>query len=257
MARRPFIAGNWKMNKGPLDADRLAADLKRALAGQTAVDVAVAPPALSIPIVAQRLQHTGVAVAGQDLHTESNGAHTGHVAGEMLRQAGCEYVLVGHSERRQHDGEDDTTVAAKVRAAFRAGLLPILCIGETLEQRDSGQVDSVVTGQLASALDGLPADQVATVTIAYEPVWAIGTGRTASPAQAQDVHATIRAWLVTQFPEYVSRQVRIQYGGSVKPGNAASLLAQPDIDGALVGGAALSAESFVAIIEAAAGHAVG
>lgn len=257
MARRPFIAGNWKMNKGPLEGDRLAADLKKALAGQTAVDVAVAPPAITIPAVAQRLQHTGVHVAGQDLHAKESGAHTGHVSGEMLRQAGCAYVIIGHSERRQNDGEGDALIAEKVRAAFRAGLLPILCVGETLAQRDAGQADSVVTGQLAAALDGLPADQVASITIAYEPVWAIGTGRTASPQQAQDVHATIRAWLGAHFPDYVARQLRIQYGGSVKPGNAASLLAQPDIDGALVGGAALSADSFVAIIEAAAGAKVG
>lgn len=251
MARRPFIAGNWKMNKGPLDGDRLAAELKRALAGQTAVDVAVAPPALTIPVVAQRLQHTGISVAGQDLHAEASGAHTGHISGEMLRQAGCEYVLVGHSERREHDQDDDAAVAAKVRAAFRAGLLPILCVGETLSQREAGQVAGVVTGQLAAALQGLPVDQVASVTIAYEPIWAIGTGRTASPVQAQDVHATIRSWLADQFPDHVARQLRIQYGGSVKPGNAASLLSQPDIDGALVGGAALSADSFVAIVEAA------
>ncbi|MEC7948126.1 MAG: triose-phosphate isomerase [Myxococcota bacterium] len=257
MARRFFIAGNWKMNKGPLDGDRLAAELKRSLAGQTAVDVAVAPPALTIPAVVQRLQHTGIHVAGQDLHAEAAGAHTGHIAGEMLRQAGCAYVIIGHSERRQHDGESDALVASKVQAAFRAGLLPILCVGETLAQRDAGRADAVVTGQLSAALDGLPADQVASLTIAYEPVWAIGTGRTASPAQAQDVHATIRGWLDAHFPPFVARQLRIQYGGSVKPGNAASLLAQPDIDGALVGGAALSADSFVAIIEAAAGIPVG
>jgi triosephosphate isomerase len=257
MARRPFIAGNWKMNKGPLDADRLSAELKRALADQTAVDVAVAPPAISIPAVAQRLQHTGVSVAGQDLHPNESGAHTGHLSGEMLRQAGCAYVIIGHSERRQHDMETDSLIAKKVQAAFRAGLLPILCVGETLEQRESGQADAVVTDQLAIALQGLPADQVASLTLAYEPVWAIGTGKTASPEQAQDVHATIRSWLGSHFPEYVSRQIRIQYGGSVKPGNAASLLAQPDIDGALVGGAALSADSFVAIIKAASGTTAG
>lgn len=257
MARRPFIAGNWKMNKGPLEGDRLAAALKRALAGQTAVDVAVAPPAITIPTVAQRLQHTGVHVAGQDLHPNESGAHTGHVSGEMLREAGCAYVIVGHSERRQDDREDDAMVASKIRAAFRSGLLPILCVGESLVQRDGGHAEAVVTGQLSAALSGLPADQVASVTIAYEPIWAIGTGRTATPDQAQEVHASIRTWLGAHFPEFVSRQVRIQYGGSVKPGNAASLLAQPDIDGALVGGAALSVESFVAIIEAASGTKAG
>ncbi len=257
MARRPFIAGNWKMNRGPLEADRLAQDLKRALAGREGVDVAVAPPAISIPVVRQRLQHTGIEVAGQDLHPEPSGAYTGDVSGEMLRQAGCAYVIIGHSERRQLHGEDDALVAAKVKAAFRAGLLPILCCGETLGQRQSGAAEAIVTGQIAAAFDGLPADQAASVTVAYEPIWAIGTGHTATPDQAQAMHATIRGWLARAYPDFVARQVRIQYGGSVKPGNAASLLRQPDIDGALVGGAALSVDSFVAIIEAAAAAPMG
>ena len=250
MSRRPFIAGNWKLHKGPRDADTLANELKRALTDVASVDIAVAPPFISIPAVAQRLQHTGIEVAGQDLHPEISGAFTSAVGGEMLRQAGCSYVIVGHSERRKIFGDDDATVNRKVHAAFRSGLLPILCVGETIEERQAGRVTQVVSTQLSGGLAGLSADQVAACTIAYEPVWAIGTGHTASPAQAQEVHAEIRAWLAQQYPAYVSRQLRIQYGGSVKPGNALSLLSQPDIDGALVGGASLKVESFVAIVEA-------
>jgi triosephosphate isomerase (TIM) len=252
MSRRPFIAGNWKLNKGPADADALARELKAALADNTAVDVAVAPPAVSIPAVTTRLKHTGIQVAGQNIHSHVSGAFTGETAGEWLRQLGCTYVIVGHSERRHVFGETDTFVNAKVHAAFRAGLLPILCIGETLDERDAGQVEAVLERQLSTGLHGLEADQVAAVTLAYEPVWAIGTGRTASPAQAQQAHAFVRGWLSTQYPAYVPAQVRIQYGGSVKPTNAAELLAQPDVDGALVGGASLKADAFVGIIQAIA-----
>ena len=250
MARRPFIAGNWKMNKGPIEADELARALKIGLADNTAVDVAVAPPSISLPAVAARLKHTGIHVAAQNLHAEVHGAFTGEISGEMIRQLGCSYAIVGHSERRTIYGEDDATVNAKARAAFRSGLLPILCIGETLAQRDAGAVEAVIDAQLEGGLSGFEADQVAAITLAYEPVWAIGTGRTASPAQAQEVHAFIRTWL-GRYPEYVARQVRIQYGGSVKPTNAAELLSQPDIDGALVGGAALKSESFCGIVAAA------
>lgn len=251
MSRRPFVAGNWKMNKGPNEADALARELKAALADQTAVDVAVAPTYLALPGVCARLQHSGIQVAAQDIHPQVSGAFTGAVSGEMVRQLGVTYTLVGHSERRQLWGEDDTLINQKVHAAFRAGLLPILCVGETLAQRDSGQVEQVLATQLAGGLKGLAADQVAAVTLAYEPVWAIGTGRTASPAQAQDAHAFIRRWLSENFPAYVPDAVRIQYGGSVKPGNAAELMSQPDVDGALVGGAALKADSFAAIVQAA------
>ena len=251
MSRRPFIAGNWKMNKGPRDADALAVELKRLLADHTSVDVAVAPPFLSIPAVVSRLQHSGIAVAGQDLHAEVSGAYTGAVSGEMLAQAGCRYVIVGHSERRSLFGDTDAVVAGKLRAAYRAGLLPILCVGETLAQRDGGQAQDVVSGQLASALAGLPLDQVLQLTIAYEPVWAIGTGRTASPDQAQEMHAAIRGWLASRYPREVPATVRLQYGGSVTASSAAGLLSQPDIDGALVGGAALTAESFRDIVAAA------
>jgi triosephosphate isomerase len=253
MGRRIFIAGNWKMNKGPIEADTLATALKRALAGQTAVDVAVAPPSISIAAVASRLKHTGVEVSGQDLHAETGGAFTGAVSGEMLRQAGCTYVIVGHSERRQIFGDTDEQVNAKVHAAFRDGLLPILCVGESLAQRDAGTAEHVVCQQVKAGLAGLSADQVVTVTLAYEPIWAIGTGRTATPDQAQAMHAAIRTWLGHNHPPFVAQQLRIQYGGSVKPSNATALLSQPDIDGALVGGAALDAESFAAIVRAGSG----
>jgi triosephosphate isomerase len=251
VSRRMLIAGNWKMNRGPEDADTLARELKSALSDVEAVDTLVAPPFVSIVGVVSRLQHTGTLVAGQDLHTEASGAFTGAVSGEMLRQAGCTHVLVGHSERRHVFGDSNEVVGGKVQAALAAGLVPILCLGETLEERDAGQVDAVVHGQLAAGLAGLHSDQVATLVLAYEPVWAIGTGRTASPEQAQEVHASIRTWLAENHPDYVAQQMRILYGGSVKPGNAAELLGQPDIDGALVGGAALDADSFTAIAKAA------
>lgn len=252
MPRRPFIAGNWKMHMGPRQADELAQALKRALVDETAVDLAVAPPFLSIPAVAARLKHTNVEVAGQNLHAEAKGAFTGEVAGEMLREAGCTYVLVGHSERRTLFGESDETVNQKVHAAFRSGLLPILCVGETLDERDAGNATSVVERQLVKGTAALQDDQMAAVTLAYEPVWAIGTGRTATPDQAQEMHAFIRSWLRSSFPAFVADDLRIQYGGSVKPGNAAELLSQPDVDGALVGGASLDADSFRAIAEAGA-----
>ena len=252
MSRRPFIAGNWKMNLGPEAARELATGLRAALADDTGVDVLVAPPAISIPGVADRLRHTGILVAGQDLHPAESGAFTSQLSGEMLKEAGCAYVLVGHSERRSLFGDDDIAVNAKVHAAFRAGLLPILCVGETLPQREAGDAIAVVTDQLAKGLAGLAPDQVVSTTIAYEPVWAIGTGVTASPDQAQDMHAAIRQWLSSNFPAFVPAQTRIQYGGSVKPTNAAELLNQPDIDGALVGGASLAVDSFVAIVRAGA-----
>jgi len=252
MARRTFIAGNWKMNLGPEAAAELASSLRVALMDQTGVDVLVAPPAISIPAVCERLKHTGIMVAGQDLHPAESGAFTSQISGPMLKEAGCEYVIVGHSERRSLFGDDDATVSAKVHAAFAAGLLPILCVGETLEQREAGHAVAVVTEQLARGLAGLEPDQVVSTTIAYEPVWAIGTGVTASPAQAQEMHAEIRGWLGKHYPAFVPNQTRIQYGGSVKPSNAVELLQQPDIDGALVGGAALSADGFVAIVRAGA-----
>jgi triosephosphate isomerase len=247
MARRLLIAGNWKMNKAPGEADALARALKTALSDCTHVDFAVAPTALTIPEVSTRLKHTGIQVGAQDLHWEMSGAYTSAIAGEMLRAAGCTFALCGHSERRSLFGDTDETVNAKVHAALRAGLQPYLCIGETLDERDAGQVNTVIERQLTIGLAGLEADQVASLILAYEPVWAIGTGRTATPETAQSVHAFIRNWLSDTYP---AAQTRILYGGSVKPGNAADLFGQPDIDGALVGGASLKADSFKGIAQA-------
>lgn len=255
MSRRPFIAGNWKMNLGPGAAAELAGALATALASMAddTVDIAVAPVAVSIPGVIAQVNGSGIHVAGQNLHPEVNGAYTGAISGEMLREAGCTYVIVGHSERRSLFHDDDALINKKIHAALRAGLLPIFCVGETLAQRDAGDAESTVQRQVEIGLSGLEADQVAAITLAYEPVWAIGTGRTATPETAQQMHAMIRGLLAAQYPAFVSEQLRIQYGGSVKPHNAADLLAQPDIDGALVGGASLKADSFVAIAKAAQG----
>lgn len=250
--RRIFIAGNWKMH---LDG-RQAAELARQVAGQAkdcpGIDVAVAPVFTAIVPVVEALAGSQVMVAGQNCHWEAHGAYTGEVATEMLAAAGCRLVIIGHSERRQYFAESDEMVGRKLQAVLRAGLLPIVCLGESLEQRDAGQTLEVVGRQLQAVLDVLPGEKAAGLTLAYEPVWAIGTGRTASAQQAQEVHAFLRRRLEEKFGATVAGQVRIQYGGSVKPGNAAELLEQPDIDGALVGGASLQAESFGAIMRAAA-----
>ena len=251
MPRRPFIAGNWKMNKGPAEAEAFALLLKSTLATEDWAEVAVAPPFPSIPVVARQLKDTGIDIAAQNLHADVSGAFTGEVGGEMLRELGCTYVIVGHSERRTLFGETDDMVAKKVTAAFRAGLLPIVCVGESLAERDRGEQEAVVERQLTAALGPVRDDQAAALTLAYEPVWAIGTGRTATPAQAQEMHAFVRGFLRSKFPAYVAEDTRIQYGGSVKPSNAADLLGQPDIDGALVGGASLDADDFVTIVQAA------
>jgi triosephosphate isomerase len=240
------------MHKAPSEADAFCEALRRSLADVVTVDVGLAPPALAIPAAVARLKHSSIQVCAQNVHSEPSGAFTGEISPEMLRQAGVAYAIVGHSERRTLFGETDAVVAKKVQACLRAGLLPILCVGESLAEREGGQADAVVQRQLGAALAGLSPDQVPSVTIAYEPVWAIGTGKVATPAQAQEMHATIREWLGTRYPAFVPRSVRIQYGGSVKSSNAAGLMAQPDIDGFLVGGASLVAEEFVAIVNAAA-----
>lgn len=251
MGRRFFVAGNWKMNKGPGEAEELARDLKNVVADQPGPEVAVAPPFLSIPEVVARLKATGVYVAAQNLHWEKKGAYTGEVSAEMIRAAGCTHVIIGHSERRQFFGETDATVNKRVHAAFRVGLDPIVCVGETLAQRDAGEAQVVVEAQLQGGLAGVHDDQAPRVTVAYEPVWAIGTGRTATPEQAQEMHAFIRGWLAGRFGPGIAEAIRIQYGGSVTPANASLLLACPDIDGALVGGASLDAAGFTAIVAAA------
>ena len=246
--RRPLIAGNWKMNTTPEEGAELGRALAKALVDAPAVDVAVYPPFLSIAPVAQALRGTAVAVGGQDLHREPKGAYTGNVSAEMLAAAGCTTVLVGHSERRTYEQESGELLAAKTRAGLRAGLWVTFCVGETEAQRDAGETLDVVRGQLADGLVGLTASELRNVVIAYEPVWAIGTGRTATPAQAQDVHAAIRAWVTSTWDAGVGRSMRILYGGSVKPANVAGIMGKPDIDGALVGGASLKADSFDALV---------
>lgn len=248
--RRPLLAGNWKLNLGPGAAGAYAVCLRDALAHASEVDVVVFPTALSIGPVVEALAGSPIGVGIQEIAAVASGAWTGASSAVMAREAGCGWALVGHSERRQHFAETDAGVAAKTRFSLASGLLPIVCIGETLAERRAGQVDAVTQRQLGAALEGLPSEVVAAVTIAYEPVWAIGTGETASPEQAQAVHASLRAWLRAHHPS-LAEQVRILYGGSVKADNAKALLGCSDIDGALVGGASLQVNEFVAIVNAA------
>ncbi len=236
------------MNKNVAEAVALADDLKRELAGVAGVDVLVVPPFTALFPVAETLRGSMIALGAQNLHWEKFGAYTGEVNGPMLREVGCTHVIIGHSERRQFFGETDESVNKRLKAALAAGLKPIVCIGETLAQRDAGQVNAVLTDQVTNGLAGLIADQMSTVTLAYEPVWAIGTGRNATPAQAQEAHVIVRAQLRKLFGAMIADATRIQYGGSVKPDNAKELMSQPDVDGALVGGASLDSKSFVAIV---------
>ena len=249
--RTPFIAGNWKMNLSPNEAQQLATDMVSALQEVEGVDIAIAPTFLALPSVLQTIQGSNIFASAQNCHQETSGAYTGEISTAMLRSAGCTYVIIGHSERRQYFKESNKLIGSKIRATFAAGLLPIFCIGETLAEREAGQAFDVVKTQITEALEGIELDKLASITIAYEPVWAIGTGVTATPEQAQEVHAFIRKLLRDEYSETVASSVRIQYGGSVKPHNAASLLGQKDIDGALVGGASLKSDSFLAIVKAA------
>jgi triosephosphate isomerase len=253
MARRPIVAGNWKMNKTVREAVDLVSDL-RALVSTVRgrVEVVVAPPFTALDAVHRVLEDSDIAMAGQNCHWEATGAFTGEVSAPMLKDAGCRYVIVGHSERRQLFGETDEMVNRRARAVVNAGLVPILCIGETLREREATETFHVVARQLRGALAGFSAHEVAHVVLAYEPVWAIGTGKNASADQAQEVHAFIREQLVEAHGRHVADAARIQYGGSVKPDNAAEILARPDVDGALVGGASLKAGDFAAIVNAAA-----
>ncbi len=250
MNRTPLIAGNYKLNLAPEATGTLVAGLAERVSGRVSVDIAVFPTALSISSALRAAQGTGIMVGVQEVWSSPQGAFTGSNSAVIAREMGCQWALIGHSERRQLFGETDEGTRAKLAATLKAGLLPILCVGETLEERQAGTVASVITRQLSAALGTLTPDEVATVTVAYEPVWAIGTGHTATPVEAQDAHAILRSHLRDRYPTYVSEQTRILYGGSVKPANAADLLACPDIDGALVGGASLNAESFAAIVAA-------
>jgi len=249
--RKKIIAGNWKMNKTVSEAQSLSAAIKRELESEAKVDVVLCPPFTAIAAVSQEVSGSQIAVGAQNMHFEPNGAYTGEISAEMLREQYCRYVIIGHSERRQYFAETDASVNKKVVAALAAGLKPIVCVGETLEEREADKIEEVITTQINGGLEGLSASELRNVVVAYEPVWAIGTGKTASPEQAQEVHALIRGLLAKLSDQTTADAVRIQYGGSMKPANAAELLSKPDIDGGLIGGAALDATSFVDIVKAA------
>ncbi len=251
--RRPFIAGNWKMNLDRAGAVALA----RAIAVQAeplgGVDLAVMPPSVYIEAVAGVLAGSKVAWGAQNVYHQPNGAFTGEISLSMLKDLGCQYVILGHSERRHVLAETDQEVNKKVHAALKAGITPIVCLGELLQEREAGRTLDVIQRQVEGSLAGVSADQMVRIVIAYEPVWAIGTGEVATPEQAEEVHLALRKTLQTRYNREVSEAVRIQYGGSVKPENARDLLAQPDIDGALVGGASLKADQFMGIVAGIAG----
>jgi triosephosphate isomerase len=243
------MAGNWKMNMRVAEAEALVRDLMAGLDGSEEVDVVVAPPFPSLYPVAQLLEGSPIGLAAQNLHWEASGAYTGEVSAAMLLDVGCKYVIIGHSERRQYFGESDETVSKRVKAALDAGLVPIVCVGEVLEERKSDRTWEVVGRQTRQALDGVSRTDMEKLIIAYEPVWAIGTGETATPDQAQEVHAQIRGLVHELYDEAIAQGLRIQYGGSVKPDNVQGLMDKTDVDGALVGGASLKAESFLGIVK--------
>ena len=249
--RKKIVAGNWKMNMTVAEAANLVQGLKAELSNFREVEVVVCPPFTALSSVSAALQGTNMDLGAQNMHWEKSGAFTGEISPEMLRELFCHYVILGHSERRTYFGETDAIVNRKVKAALSWGLHPIVCVGETLQQREAGEVESVITTQVRGSLAGLEQKEILESVIAYEPVWAIGTGKTATSAQAQEVHAIIRKVLGEMFTPAVAQGVRIQYGGSVKPGNAKELFSMPDIDGGLIGGAALDAKSFIAIVKAA------
>lgn len=248
--RRPIVTGNWKMHKTAAEAVELVKAIEPLVAGLD-VEVVVCPPFTSLQAVRTALADSTLGLGAQNMHSERQGAFTGEVSADMLLAAGCSYVLLGHSERRQVCGEDDLLVNRKLARALQAGLHPIVCVGETLQEREEGRIEEVVLGQVGGALAGIEAHAASAVLWAYEPVWAIGTGVTATAAQAEAVHAMIRHFLAERLGKAANDEVRILYGGSVKPENAAELFAQDNIDGGLIGGAALDAEQFAAIVKSA------
>ena len=247
--RKLIFAGNWKMNKTVAEALDLVNGLKRELATVKEVDIVVCPPFTAIAGVSREIIDTNIRLGAQNMSAHNVGAYTGEIAAVMLKEFSVRYVILGHSERRQFQKEPDSLIAQKAAAAHAASIKPIVCVGETLAEREADQTENVVGSQLQGSLAGLTREQVVETIIAYEPVWAIGTGKTATAEQAQAVHAFIRRQLAGLFDEAVAKRVRIQYGGSVKPGNARELMGQPDVDGALVGGAALEVRSFSDIIK--------
>jgi triosephosphate isomerase len=247
--RNPCIVGNWKMFKTVHDAVVYAKEFRGMVKDAADIDIVIAPAFLAVHAVAEAVRNSPVAVAAQDLFWEKEGAFTGEVSAPMVREAGAEYAIIGHSERRQFFGETDESVNRKTRAALAADLVPIVCIGETLDERERGETMAVLDRQIKQGLDGLTGEQVAGLVIAYEPVWAIGTGRTATAQQAQDAHAHIRSRLRSWFGGHAADACRVLYGGSVKPDNIGELIAQPEVDGALVGGASLDPRGFTEIVK--------
>lgn len=251
MSRKLFVAGNWKMNTSLTEATALAAGLAEKIGSLDSVDTAICPPFVYIRAVVEAVSGSNIAVGAQNLFYESNGAYTGEISTDMLKDVGCRYVILGHSERRHVIGETDEIVNRKVIKALADGLDVIFCVGELLEEREASRTDEVVARQVRIGLEGIDGVGLAErLTIAYEPVWAIGTGKTATPDQAQEVHAMIRGLLAEVYDSQLAEAIRIQYGGSVTPSNAMELLSQSDVDGALVGGASLSVADFVSIVRA-------
>ncbi len=250
MARKIFIAGNWKMNKTAAEAKELCEALKTSLAPFAGkAEVAVCPTFTSLAAAVEILKGSNVKVGAQNIHWADNGAFTGEISGAMLKEIGVEYVIIGHSERRQYFGETDETVNKRIQAALKYDLKPIVCIGETLEEREGNKTEAVLETQLKGAFAGIAAADMAKITIAYEPVWAIGTGKTATPGMAEETHAFIRKVLTDLFGAAVAEDTVIQYGGSMKPDNSGELIAQKNIDGGLIGGAALKADSFTELVK--------
>jgi triosephosphate isomerase len=246
--RRPIIAGNWKMNKTKAEARDLASKLAPLVSEVKDREIVLAPTFTSLQTVGEAIKGTNMVLAAQNMHWEDKGAFTGEISAEMLLDLGCKYVIIGHSERRQYFGETNETVNKKVKQALIKGLLPIMCVGETLAEREAGSLNEVISRQVAGGLKDIGAEDMKKVVIAYEPVWAIGTGKTATPEQANEVHSLIRQKVRELYSAEISEGLRIQYGGSVTPDNVSSLMAKPDIDGALVGGASLKPESFAALV---------
>lgn len=248
--RKPIIGGNWKMNTNLASATQLADALTGSLHDVGDCDIVIFPPFPYLPAVGERLRGSRITLGAQDVYHEDNGAFTGEISTAMLTDVGVQSVILGHSERRHVIGEDDELINRKLLAALKAGLQAVLCLGETLEQRETGRTEQVVLSQLEAGLEGVDSEQMHRVVLAYEPVWAIGTGRTASPDDAQKVHAALRTAVSSRYDGTIADSIRIQYGGSVKSTNAAALFAQPDIDGGLIGGASLDAGEFGAIVRA-------
>lgn len=253
--RRPLVAGNWKMNKTASEGVDLVKEIVASDGQQTDVHVAVCPPYTALAAVAPELENSTVQLGAQNMHHEASGAYTGEVSAEMLRNLFVTFVILGHSERREYFAEDDAFINKKVLAALANSLRPILCVGETLDQREADQTLAVIQKQVEGGLAGVAKDQAEQIVIAYEPVWAIGTGKSATPEMAQEAHAAIRKLLAAQFDTASADKIRILYGGSMKPGNADELMKQPDVDGGLIGGASLKSQDFLKIIEAAQAHA--